>query len=225
MRPWMNVFRAHSVADLEPRGRRHRPPIRAAPHNTLHIGEREWATVQAHAGTQRVASRDLVGFDEAALNEQFHGAQKPSLVVRAGQIDRRRKQFDAIAVHIDSPYTERTNGAAHRQHATFPSLMKGRLVRLGIDLTEAIHAAHVVNAVHQATSLGLFGKPVPIMQSRVTRLASLASLQPSVSAGRIGTTRKRVSAVESHTRISVAAGSATPKSASTARGSFTARDR
>ena len=45
--------------------------------------------------------------------------------------------------------------------------------------------------------------PVPIMLSRVTSAASFSSLQPSVPAGRIGSTMKRVSAVESQTRISV----------------------
>ena len=63
------------------------------------------------------------------------------------------------------------------------------------------------------------------MQSRVTREASRSSFQPSVPAGRAGTTMKRVSAVESHTRISVSAGRVTPKSASTPRGSLTARER
>ena len=51
-----------------------------------------------------------------------------------------------------------------------------------------------------------FGNPVPIMMSRVTSSASCCSLQPSVPAGRIGSTRKRVSAVESQTRISVSFG-------------------
>ena len=51
------------------------------------------------------------------------------------------------------------------------------------------HAAHVLRAVHQATSCGCFGRPVPIMLSRVTRSASRSSLQPSVPAGRIGSTR------------------------------------
>src|SRR5438046_10391587 len=104
-------------------------------------------------------------------------------------------------------------------------MMKNRFVALGLDLAEPVHAAHVVDAVHQATSLGFFGRPAPIMQSRVINLASSSSLQPSVPAGRIGTTKYRVSAVESQTRISVSAGSATPKSASTARGSFTRRER
>ena len=57
------------------------------------------------------------------------------------------------------------------------------------------------------TWAGLSGRPVPIIESRVTRSASLSSLQPSVPAGRIGSTMKRVSAVESHTRTSVSFGS------------------
>jgi hypothetical protein len=63
------------------------------------------------------------------------------------------------------------------------------------------------------------------MLSRVTSVASRSSLQPSVPAGRIGTTMKRVSAVESQMRIWVSAGKVTPKSASTPFGSITARER
>jgi nitrile hydratase len=50
-------------------------------------------------------------------------------------------------------------------------------------------AAEILAAVHFAMSFGDFGKPVPIIESRVTRSASFSSLQPSVPAGRIGTTR------------------------------------
>ena len=50
-------------------------------------------------------------------------------------------------------------------------------------------AAAIANAVHHATSLGFFAKAAPIMLSRVTSLASCASLQLSVPVGRIGTTR------------------------------------
>src|SRR3954462_4426250 len=102
--------------------------------------------------------------------------------------------------------------------------MKHRLVRLGLDLAEPVHAAHVVHAVHDGAP-GVFGNPVPIMESRVTSSASCSSLQPPVPAGRIGTTRKRVSAVESQTRISMSLATCTPKSASTLRGSLTARER
>src|ERR1700722_10756740 len=103
--------------------------------------------------------------------------------------------------------------------------MENRLVPLGLDFAEAVHAAHIVDAVHHRTSPACLGSPVPIMQSRVTSAASFSSLQPSVPLGRIGNTMKRVSAVESQTRMSVSAGSLTPKSARTPRGSLTARER
>src|SRR5436309_8904476 len=102
--------------------------------------------------------------------------------------------------------------------------MEHRLVWFGLDLAETIHAAHVVHAIHDGAP-GVFGNPVPIIESRVTSSANCCSLQPSVPLGRIGSTRKRVSAVESHTRISVCLGKVMPKSASTPRGSFTARER
>src|SRR5262249_52603731 len=98
-------------------------------------------------------------------------------------------------------------------------------VHFGLDRTEAVHAAHVVDAVHDFTASALRARPVPIIESRVTRPASFSSLQPSVPGGRIGSTMKRVSAVESHTRISVLAGRVTAKSFSTPRGSMTVRER
>ena len=75
------------------------------------------------------------------------------------------------------------------KRAPFPFGMKQRLVGFGLDRAGPVDAAHVVRAVHQAASCGCFGKPVPIMLSRVTRSASRSSLQPSVPAGRIGSTR------------------------------------
>src|ERR1700761_5645137 len=102
--------------------------------------------------------------------------------------------------------------------------MKHRLIRFELDFAEAVHPAHVMHAVHDG-ALGVLGNPVPIIESRVTSSASCCSLQPFVCSGRIGSTRKRVSAVESQTRISVSRGSVTPKSASTPRGSLTARER
>src|SRR5215211_5242858 len=121
---------------------------------------------------------------------------------------------------VDVPGAGVAHGALHRQHAAFPLRVKRRLVLFDLDLTEAVGAAHVVNAIHHLAPLcgwpvvwpGLSGRPVPIIESRVTRSASLSSLQPSVPAGRMGSTMKRVSAVESHTRNSVSFGSDTPKS-------------
>ncbi len=71
-----------------------------------------------------------------------------------------------------------------REHAPLPLGVERGLVGLGHDGAEAVRAAHVVRAVH-----GADGSPVPIIESRVTSSASRSSLQPSVRAGRIGTTR------------------------------------
>src|SRR3954449_2360913 len=128
------------------------------------------------------------------------------------------------ARRVDIEGARRAHGTHQRHRARLPFGVKHRLVRLDLDLAEAVHAAHVVHAVHDGAP-GVFGKPVPIIESRVTSSASCSSLQPSVPFGRIGSTRKRVSAVESHTRISVPFGTVRPRSASTPRGSFTARER
>src|SRR6266446_566436 len=140
----------------------------------------------------------------------------------------RRQRLPIEARSVDVERAGCAHRAHHRQYPSFPFSVKHRFVRLGLDLAETIHAAHVVHAVHDGAldgALGVFGNPVPIIESRVTSSASCCSLQPSVPSGRIGSTRKRVSAVESHTRISVSFGKVTPKSASTPRGSFTARER
>src|SRR4051812_48923055 len=136
----------------------------------------------------------------------------------------RRQGLPIVARHIDVECAGGAHCAYHRQHARFPFGMKHRLVRLGLNFTKTVHAAHVVNAVHDGAR-GVLGNPVPIIESRVTSSASCCSLQPSVPSGRIGSTRKRVSAVESQTLISISFGSTAPKSARTPRGSFTARDR
>jgi hypothetical protein len=50
--------------------------------------------------------------------------------------------------------------------------VKHRLIWLGIYFAEAIHATHVVDAIHRFASLEGLAKPVPIMESRVTSSAS-----------------------------------------------------
>src|SRR5579872_5592052 len=163
----------------------------------------------------------LFEIDQAALDQHVPQAERPPLVIRGLQIDFRRKILDRRARLVDVPEPRKAHRAIQREAAAFPFFMERRLVRFRPHRPEAVHAAHVVNAVHGGGS----GSPVPTMQSRVTSVASFSSLQPSVPGGRMGTTMNRVSAVESHTRITVCSGNTTPKSASTPRGSITARDR
>src|SRR5271166_3310234 len=175
-----------------------------------------------------MAGGELVLADEAVLHDEVLEAQYPFPVVAAAEIDVGGKLLAGKPADVDVPQAERTHGAVHRERAAFPRRVEHRLVRFRLNRAEALHAAHVVDAVHVpalASSAGVSASPVPIMELRVTSAASFSSLQLSVPAGRIGTTMKRVSAVESHTRISVSAGSVMPKSASTPRGSITARER
>ena len=135
-----------------------------------------------------MADDDLIVADEVALLQ--HGLQRgePDLVIAHRQIFRRvrfsRAKRDMSMFHWP--------GMRHRQRqcegASFPIGVEHRLVRLRHDRAEAVHAAHVLRAVH-VISFGCFGSPVPIMLSRVTSSASFSSLQPSVPAGRIGITR------------------------------------
>ena len=129
------------------------------------------------------------------------------------------------AENAGGPHASSTGSSGSRAN----SAIAPNVPRLHCASASAISAARqsaaVVAPVMTLTSSGRSARAVPIMESRVTRSASLSSLQPSVPAGRIGSTMKRVSAVESHTRISVSFGSVTPKSSSTPRGSFTARER
>src|SRR6185437_1291382 len=172
-----------------------------------------------------MAGRDLVRRDHVAVDHRLLERQEPLLVIGAGEIDRGREALAREALRVDVHAAVRAHGAHHGHYAAFPFVMERRLVLFDLDSAEAVHATHVMYAIHFVFSSGAFGTPVPIMESRVTISASCSSLQPSVPAGRIGRTRKRVSAVESQTRMSVSFGSVTPKSARTPRGSFTARER
>src|SRR5665811_2413959 len=173
---------------------------------------------------QCVADDDLVVVDQGALLEQRLQSGEPYLVVAHRQIFSRWAVLAYEARHVDIPAARGARGQREREGALLPVGVEHRLVLLRRDRPKAVQAAHVLRAVH-FKSFGCFGNPVPIMESRVTSSASFSSLQPSVPAGRIGMTRYRISAVESHTRISVSFGRLTPKSLSTPRGSATARER
>ena len=148
------------------------------------------------AGPQRMTGFDLLGRHETALDQVLLHPQRPAPVVRRREIGLRRQGLLGESQIVDMPGAGIAERPLHGEHAPFPAFVKRRLVGLDLDLAEAVHAAHVVDAVHRAISAGERARPVPIIESRVTRSARRSSLQPSVPAGRIGTTRKRVSAVE-----------------------------
>src|SRR4249919_756087 len=83
--------------------------------------------------------------------------------------------------------------ARERIHASLPALVERGLMGLAPDRPHALHAAHVMNAVHAGTSLTpSVTLAVPIIESRVTSAASASSLKRSVPAGRSGSTMYRI---------------------------------
>src|SRR5439155_458404 len=73
--------------------------------------------------------------------------------------------------------------ARDRKDPPFPRLVEDRLVRLVMDGTHAVHAAHVVDTVHDLPP-GSETLPTPTIESRVTRAASCSSVMCPVPAGR-----------------------------------------
>ena len=95
--------------------------------------------------------------------------------------------------HVDIPFAERPGRGPQGEDAFFPLGVEDGLIRLHEDGAKTHHAAEIVATVHEAVSAasdrGSTASPVPIIESRVTSDASRSSLQPSVPAGRMGTTR------------------------------------
>ena len=113
---------------------------------------------------------------------------EPDLVVAHGEIGVGRTIFrakrDMSMLQPPGLAIASVNASVRRSHPAWKTVRRVRH-----DRPESARAAHVVRAVHQIRSFGCAGSPVPIMLSRVTRSASWASLQPSVPAGRRGSTR------------------------------------
>src|SRR5215831_16334938 len=91
---------------------------------------------------------NLVGIDQPALDQHLLEAEEPFPIIGAREIDTGRQHLAREARHVDVPGAGRAHGAVHRHHAALPAGMEHRLVRLRLDLAEAVHAAHVVHTVH-----------------------------------------------------------------------------
>src|SRR5450759_1642507 len=137
---------------------------------------------------QGMADDDLVVTDQLAFFQHGLERGKPDLVVAHREIFGRLPILAREARHVDVPAAGHAHGEREREGAAFPFGVEYGLAQFRLDRPEAVHAAEILPAVHFGSS-GRFGKPVPIMESRVTNSASLSSLQPSVPSGRIGMTR------------------------------------
>src|SRR5579871_4183387 len=112
----------------------------------------------------------------------------PDLIIAHGEIIARRSILAGKARHIDVPAAWPPHRQGERKDALFPVCMKDRFVELRLNRAVAVRPAKVLAAVHDPASGG-FANPTPIIESRVTRLASFCSLHSSAPFGRSGTTR------------------------------------
>ena len=75
------------------------------------------------------------------------------LVVGPAQVGGRRHQLAQVAEPVDRGPGRGGHGPPDAEHPALPRLVEDRLVGLGGDRPEAVHAAHVMDAVHGRSRL------------------------------------------------------------------------
>jgi hypothetical protein len=175
----MNIARAHPIANFESCGRARLPVVGPAAQRLLENGRSKLALKRC-ARPPRMSCRDFVILHIAALDQSLLHGDRPALVVGGAEVNERVQRLLRMTKGIDRPGARIAKRALQGHNAAFPGRVKRGLVRLRLDFAEAVDAAHIVDAVHQPMSFGFLGRPMPIMQSRVTSALSRSSLQPSV---------------------------------------------
>jgi hypothetical protein len=120
---------------------------------------------------------DFVFRDQPALLDHVFERREPDLIIAHRQIFSGRPVLAREPSHVDVPAAGHAHGEREREGALLPFCMEHWFVRLGRDRAMTVCAAEILRAVHFAMSFGDFGRPVPIMESRVTRSANFSSLQ------------------------------------------------
>src|SRR6266498_1453567 len=170
------------------------------------------------------AAVDVVRRHDTALEQQRLERTEPAVVVAVlpGLVRPACHLGDQAGLEV-LPGEQPLIGQCGRETegAALPRLVEDQLaVRPGNLGDRAFQSADRLRA-HETTSTSA----TPTMASRVTRAANSSSLSPWVCSGRRGRTKYLFSALESHTLMRMPAGSSSPISASSARGSRTARAR
>src|SRR5437868_6076218 len=107
-------------------------------------------------------------------------------MVVEGQVYSRSKRFSSLTAEIGVPLPPGSERGPDGGDSPLPTSVKYRFVLLGPDRTEALHPAHIVDAVHGfAPSLDCrVTLATPIIESRVTSAGRASSPHPSAPAGR-----------------------------------------
>src|SRR5215472_3261474 len=138
--------------------------------------------------TQQLACGDLIGANQAVLDQQPLQTPDPDCVVAQRAVV--RKRLTGAAAGIEVPRTCRTHRERKRQCLSFPGCMEQLTLRLGDNAVADVLSAQVgARSITHLMSSGALANPVPIIESRVTNDTSCSSAMFSECAGRRGITR------------------------------------
>src|SRR5215831_18038354 len=216
----IDVPPAYPVADVEPW---RQLDVSLRPRGSVEILERgglRHHRRRLHRGRIGSTALNLGAGHHAFFDELCDERGTPAFVIAHPKVIRSRNALDvrSQAAHLDGLY--------QREHPDFPWFVETRLAFFISDLPQPLHAAHIVDAVHERPpTQGEATFATPIIESRVTKLARSASLIDSVPGGRSGNTMYREAAVLSQTRTSTSLATSNPISLSTPRGSIAVRER
>src|SRR5436309_15676797 len=188
---WIDVACANALADFEMRRRRHVAPRRVPPGDHLGDHRRRELRNGLRRTRRRLAALDLRRCNKSGAHELPDHARHPSFVIAHAQVLGRWQNLNPMTRRIEIPLASASpQHASQRIDPRLPGSVKDGLVLLVFDGTHAVHATHVVDAVHAAPPAGdnvTFATPT--IESRVTSAVSASSVMFSLPAGRSGRTR------------------------------------
>src|SRR5215470_8711335 len=138
--------------------------------------------------TQQLACGDLIGANQAVLDQQPLQTPDPDFIVAQRAVLGQR--LTRTAAGIEVPRASSTHRESKCQRLSFPGCMEQLTFRLRDHPIAYVLAAQVgVRSIIHLMSSSALANPVPIIESRVTNATSCSSAMVSECAGRRGITR------------------------------------
>src|SRR5271157_5835752 len=145
----MYVARAHALAHLEAWEHRNIPACGPAMRkNRKHlIGSKRRSRFRRIQNS--LPSLKLSACHQAALDQEFNQPRNPFLVIAHPQIFSGGDQLPLVTRAVEGPFSPGSHCQRQRECASLPALVEHRLLVLGLDRAQAMHATHVMDAVHE----------------------------------------------------------------------------
>src|SRR5215472_4260431 len=169
---WMDIAGAHRLAYLKMRRAALQRAGPAARNRLQSLRGRERRSRLGRT-PRTLPVLDFLARHQTAQGQALNERREPLFVVAHPQIVDRRDAFQIVA--REAQFAGGPHGKGQRQHPPLPPRVKHGLVLFHFDRAQAVHAAHVVNAVHAwPPDLGGATLATPIIESLVTSAASSA---------------------------------------------------